>query len=62
MASNNQFLDFFAILEVLTKHEVEFILVGGLCAVIHGAPIVTMDMDIVHHREAENIERLLRRA
>lgn len=52
--------DFFAILEALESHGVEFILVRGLCAVVHGAPIVTTDVDIVHCRSAENIERLVR--
>ena len=51
--------DFFAILETLSKYEVEFILVGGRCAVIHGAPVVTTDVDVVHRRTPPNIERLL---
>lgn len=37
---------------------VEFILVGGTAAVIMGAPIVTFDVDIVHRRSAENVDRL----
>ncbi len=51
--------DFFEILTVLSKHEVEFIVVGGVCAVIQGAPITTFDVDIVHSRKPENLERLL---
>ncbi len=50
--------DFEAILKVLAKHQVEFIVVGGLCAVLHGAPVQTYDLDIVHSREAANLERL----
>jgi hypothetical protein len=38
---------------------VEFILVGGLASVIQGAPITTMDVDIVHNQSAENIAKLL---
>jgi hypothetical protein len=36
--------DFETILNVLTKHQVEFIVVGGLCAVLHGAPVQTYDL------------------
>lgn len=50
--------DFETILKVLTKHKVDFIVVGGLCAVLHGAPVQTYDLDIVHSREAANLERL----
>lgn len=52
-------LDFLAILRVLIEHDVDFILVGGLAAILHGASIVTMDVDIVHRRDDENIGRLI---
>lgn len=52
--------DFVRMIEVLREHDVEFILVGGVCAVVHGAPVSTFDLDIVHARTAENIERLKR--
>jgi hypothetical protein len=38
---------------------VEFIVVGGAAAVLHGAPITTQDLDIVHRRTPENVQRLL---
>lgn len=47
------------ILRVLSAHEVEFIVVGGVSAVLHGAPVTTFDLDIVHRRTPENIDRLL---
>lgn len=50
---------YLALLRVLTEHQVEFILVGGLAAVLQGAPIVTGDLDIVHRRTPENVARLL---
>jgi hypothetical protein len=50
--------DFLAILRTLTKHEVEFIVVGGVCAVLQGAPVNTFDLDVVHSRSADNVERL----
>ncbi|MFP4031194.1 MAG: hypothetical protein ACLFRG_15960 [Desulfococcaceae bacterium] len=46
------------IVEGLSKAGVEFILVGGLAAVVQGAPITTMDVDIVHRQEAKNISKL----
>ena len=38
--------DLSAVLEGLTKADVNFILVGGLAAVVQGAPVPTMDVDI----------------
>jgi hypothetical protein len=45
-------------LEVLTRHEVEFIVVGGVAAVLGGAPLATFDLDVVHARHQVNLERL----
>ena len=53
-------LDFLAILRTLTAHEVDFIVVGGVCGALHGATITTFDLDIVHSREPENLHRLLK--
>jgi hypothetical protein len=50
--------DFETILKVLAGFDVDFIVVGGLCAVLHGAPIQTYDLDIVHSRDSVNLERL----
>lgn len=50
--------DFFRILQVLTAHKVEFVVVGGVGAVLQGAPISTFDLDLVHARNARNIEVL----
>ena len=51
--------DLSAIIEGLIKADVKFILVGGLAAVVQGAPVTTMDVDIVHSRSSENISKLL---
>ena len=48
-----------AILEGLLEAGIDFILVGGLAAVVQGAPVTTMDVDIVHSQSPENIARLL---
>jgi len=37
----------------------EFVLVGGLAAVAQGAPLSTQDVDVVHRRAPENVDRLL---
>ena len=47
-----------SLLARLAASHVELIVVGGLAAVAQGAPITTMDLDIVHRRTHENIERL----
>ncbi|MFB3777888.1 MAG: hypothetical protein ACE141_09755 [Bryobacteraceae bacterium] len=53
-------LDIEAILRTLDRHGVEYIVVGGVCAVLHGAPIATFDLDVVHSRSPENVARLMR--
>ena len=51
--------DLTTLLERLLATDVEFVLVGGLAAVAQGAPITTFDMDIVHRRTEENVDRLI---
>ena len=55
----NQLPDFLEILKVLTKHKVNFIVVGGVCAVLHGAPVTTFDLDLVHSRSSQNLSSLM---
>jgi hypothetical protein len=43
----------------LRRHRVRFVLVGGVAAVIEGAPIATFDIDVVPDRDARNIDRLV---
>jgi hypothetical protein len=52
--------DFIHILKTLADNNVKHIIVGGVCAVLHGAPVATFVIDIVHSREPENIERLMK--
>ncbi len=51
--------DLYALLGELGRGGVEYVLVGGMAAVVHGAPITTLDVDIVHARTGENAARLL---
>lgn len=51
--------DFPRLLEALAGGNVEFIIVGGLAATIHGSSRLTQDIDIVYRRSDENIERIV---
>lgn len=51
--------DLEALLQALVDAGVEFIVVGGAAAVLHGAPTTTQDLDIVHRRTAANVDRLV---
>jgi hypothetical protein len=46
------------LLEVLDRHDVRYVLVGGLAAVLHGAPHMTTDLDIVPEDGPPNLEHL----
>lgn len=48
-----------SILGVLLGEGLEFVLVGALAAVAQGAPVTTHDVDIVHRRTPENLDRLM---
>jgi len=50
---------FVEILKILSRHEVEFILVGGIAAILEGVPISTFDLDVVFLRTDENLQHLL---
>ena len=49
-----------SIIETLVAHDVEFIVVGGMAAVLQGAPVHTIDLDIVYALSESNIVRLER--
>ena len=48
-----------AALKDLCGREIRFVIVGGLAAILHGAPGQTLDIDLVYSRDPENIQRLL---
>lgn len=52
-------LKFADILQVLSRHGVDYILVGGIAAVLEGAPVSTFDLDVVIHRTSENHQKVL---
>ena len=43
---------------VLEQHSVEYVLIGGLAAVLYGSALVTNDADICPDRDHANLERL----
>jgi predicted nucleotidyltransferase len=47
------------ILEILEAHGVEYVVVGGVAAVLHGAPVTTFDIDALVRVDSDNSERLL---
>jgi hypothetical protein len=51
---------FAEILRLLVESEVEFVVVGMTAGVLQGAPVTTVDLDVVHRRTRENVARLLR--
>lgn len=51
-------LDYFATLHLLTDHQIDFIIVGGVSAVLNGATYTTFDIDIVPSQESKNLDRL----
>ncbi len=42
----------------LAEGHCEFVIVGGLSAVLQGAPIVTQDLDVCYRRTPENLARV----
>lgn len=51
--------DLEALIRALTDAGVESIVVGGAAAVIHGAPVMTQDLDIVPRLDGDHTTRLL---
>jgi predicted nucleotidyltransferase len=48
------------LLRRLLKEKVEFVLVGGLAAIVHGSVTVTVDVDVLVRFDHETCARLLR--
>lgn len=51
-------LDIDRLLATLHRHQVDFILVGGVAAISHGAVRPTVDLDCLARRSAENLDYL----
>jgi predicted nucleotidyltransferase len=51
--------DLTSLVAALLAGDVDFVLVGALAAVAQGAPLTTHDVDIVHARTPQNLDRLI---
>ena len=47
-------------LDALHKHHVEFIVIGGIAARVHGSARITQDVDVVYGRSDENVARIVK--
>ena len=47
-----------ALLSRLKEQNVEFVIIGGVCGVLHGASLVTLDLDICCRFSRENLRRI----
>src|SRR6187399_1795925 len=54
--SENRFL---RLIDTFASHDVRYIVVGGVAAVLQRVPVNTEDFDIVHERSKENVTYLL---
>ncbi|MBI3359516.1 MAG: nucleotidyltransferase [Chloroflexi bacterium] len=52
--------NFQRLIGLLSEAEVEFVVIGGLAAIVHGSAHVTYDVDVCYHRSPANVERLCR--
>jgi hypothetical protein len=50
--------DILALVRLLSEANVDYVIVGGVAANIHGALRTTLDLDIVYGRSPENVTRL----
>ena len=48
------------LLNAFHQEEVEFVIIGGLAAVLQGSAYVTADFDLCYSRKKENLEKLAR--
>ncbi|RME46561.1 MAG: hypothetical protein D6791_07980 [Chloroflexi bacterium] len=48
-----------AVFASLEKHDVRYVVIGGIAAVLHGVPRATFDLDILIDATPENAQRLL---
>ena len=46
------------LLETLSRHGVDFVVIGGVAGLIHGSAFPTYDFDVAYARDANNLRRL----
>lgn len=58
MADERRPVRFRELLAALVEAEIDFIIVGGVAAVLEGAPVSTFDLDVVYSLDEDNVARL----
>jgi hypothetical protein len=48
------------VFESFHSHEVKYLVIGGVAAILHGVPRTTLDLDILIEATLDNAQRLLR--
>jgi hypothetical protein len=54
----SQRYEYLEALEILAKHRVRFVLIGGVAGNLRGSTTVTQDVDVCYARDDENLERM----
>ncbi len=45
---------YFQLLELLSRHDVDFIVIGGVAAILEGVPITTLELKLQKRRKPES--------
>lgn len=56
----DKFDDFIKVIDALEKHEVDYVLIGGVAVILHGMQRLTSDVDFFIKIVPENLEKLRR--
>src|SRR5262245_66461713 len=51
-------MNFIKAVQALVDANIEFVLIGGVCAVLHGSSYITNDLDICYSKRRENLKQL----
>lgn len=51
-------LELRALVELLDRHAVDFLVIGGIAGIIHGSAHPTYDLDVLYARDDKNLERM----
>ena len=46
------------VIRLLGRHRVRYVLIGGLAAITHGAPLITQDIDVCYARDDTDLRRM----
>jgi hypothetical protein len=46
------------LLQALSRHDVDFVVIGGMAGLAHGSAYPTYDLDVVYARDRANLERM----